>query len=246
MEKELMRTNNMTLETFETFTIRLACGFAFVVLCLLLVVLLLLVAGFAGSIFGLNSEPKTFSSPGEASDVLFQAVQNTDEPSLEAILGAGKEVAGRRSFKSSRACCTEDWVVCKRLLDAGCQVLMPWAAPIGTGQGPRNPTAMRELRKRVPNIPLIVDAGIGLPSHACQVMEWGFDAVLVNTAVSRASDPITMARAFADAVRAGRSAFLAGPMIAQELAVPSTPEFGRPFSSDSAVMADSQVGIRGL
>lgn len=133
--------------------------------------------------------------------------------------------------------CTEDWVVCKRLLDAGCQVLMPWAAPIGTGQGPRNPSGMRELRKRIPNVPLIVDAGIGLPSHACQVMEWGFDAVLVNTAVSRAGDPTTMARAFAEAVRAGRSAFLAGPMIVQELAVPSTPEFGRPFSTDSAVMA---------
>jgi thiazole synthase len=99
--------------------------------------------------------------------------------------------------------CTEDWVVCKRLLDPGCPVLMPWAAPIGTGQGPRNPSAMRELRKRVPNVPLIVDPGIGLPSHACQVMEWGFDAVLVNTAVSRASDPVTMARAFAEAVRAG-------------------------------------------
>jgi thiazole synthase len=129
--------------------------------------------------------------------------------------------------------CTEDWVVCRRLLDAGCQALMPWAAPIGTGQGPRNPNAMRELRKRVPNLPLIVDAGIGLPSHACQVMEWGFDAVLVNTAVSRANDPVTMARAFGDAVRAGRQAFLSGPMIVQELAVPSTPEFGRPFSTNA-------------
>jgi thiazole synthase len=136
--------------------------------------------------------------------------------------------------------CTEDWVVCKRLLDAGCQTLMPWAAPIGTGQGPRNPTAMRELRRRVPNVPLIVDAGIGLPSHACQVMEWGFDAVLVNTAVSRARKPVTIARAFAGAMRAGRSAFLAGPMIVQELAVPNTPEFGRPFLTDSTVMANSQ------
>jgi thiazole synthase len=63
---------------------------------------------------------------------------------------------------------------------------------------------------------------------------------------SRASDPITMAIAFAEGVRAGRGAFLAGPMIVQELAVSSTPEFGRPFSSDSAVMADSQVGIGGL
>ncbi len=79
---------------------------------------------------------------------------------------------------------------------------MPWAAPIGTGQGPRNGPALRELRQRVPEIPLIIDAGIGLPSHACQVMEWGFDGVLLNTAVSRATDPVQMAGAFASAVRA--------------------------------------------
>jgi thiazole synthase len=133
--------------------------------------------------------------------------------------------------------CTEDWVVCKRLLDSGCEALMPWAAPIGTGQGPRNPVGLRELRKRIPDVPLIVDAGLGLPSHACQVMEWGFDGVLLNTAVSRARDPIRMAKAFADSVRAGRDAFLAGPMVAQEFAVPSTPEFGRPFAPDSVLVA---------
>ena len=127
--------------------------------------------------------------------------------------------------------CTEDWVLCCRLMDAGCKVLMPWAAPIGTGQGPRNPRGLRELRERAPEIPLIVDAGIGLPSHACQVMEWGFDGVLLNTAVSRALDPVRMAGAFAKAVKGGRSAFLAGPMIVQETAVPSTPEIGRPFAS---------------
>ena len=125
--------------------------------------------------------------------------------------------------------CTEDWVLCSRLMDAGCEVLMPWAAPIGTGQGPRNPRALRELRERVPQIPLIVDAGIGLPSHACQVMEWGFDGVLLNTAVSRALNPVPMASAFAKAIQAGRGAFLAGPMIVQKTAVPSTPEIGRPF-----------------
>jgi thiazole synthase len=130
--------------------------------------------------------------------------------------------------------CTEDWVLCRRLMDAGCEVLMPWAAPIGTGQGPRNPRALRELRQRTPEIPLIVDAGIGLPSHACQVMEWGFDGVLVNTAVSRSFGPIPMARAFANAVSAGRSAFLAGPMTEQQVAAPSTPEIGRPFASDSS------------
>jgi len=135
--------------------------------------------------------------------------------------------------------CTEDWVLCRRLMDAGCEVLMPWAAPIGTGQGPRNARALRELRERAPQIPLIVDAGIGLPSHACQVMEWGFDGVLLNTAVSRALDPVRMASAFAKAINAGRSAFLAGPMIVQEVAVPSTPEIGRLFTLDTSQTANS-------
>jgi thiazole synthase len=133
--------------------------------------------------------------------------------------------------------CTEDWVLCRRLMDAGCEVLMPWAAPIGTGQGPRNPRGLRELRERAPEISLIVDAGIGLPSHACQVMEWGFDGVLLNTAVSRALFPVRMASAFAEAIKAGRGAFLAGPMIVQEVAVSSTPEIGRPFTSDSTQSA---------
>lgn len=77
---------------------------------------------------------------------------------------------------------------------------------------------------------MIIDAGIGLPSHACQVMEWGFDAVLLNTAVSRATDPVRMAGAFASAIQAGRSAFVAGPMTVQVAAVSSTPEIGRPFA----------------
>lgn len=131
------------------------------------------------------------------------------------------------------------------IIDAGCEVLMPWAAPIGTGQGPRNPSALRELRQRAPNIPLIVDAGIGLPSHACQVMEWGFDAVLVNSSVSRAIDPVRMAGAFSAAVTAGRSGYLAGPMTVQELAVPSTPELGRPFSADLCVGTEIVHGAVG-
>lgn len=134
--------------------------------------------------------------------------------------------------------CTEDWIVCRRLLDVGCQVLMPWAAPIGTGQGPRNARGLRELRDRAPDIPLIIDAGIGLPSHACQVMEWGFDGVLLNTAISRSVHPVRMAGAFAHAVKGGRGAFLAGPMVVQESAVPSTPDIGRPFASESSLSAD--------
>ena len=99
--------------------------------------------------------------------------------------------------------CTEDWVLCRRLMDVGCEVLMPWAAPIGTGQGPRNPRALTGTAGARTQFPLIVDAGIGLPSHACQVMEWGFDGVLLNTAVSRADDPVRMAGAFASAIKAG-------------------------------------------
>ncbi|NIC42669.1 thiazole synthase [Aquabacterium sp. A08] len=123
---------------------------------------------------------------------------------------------------------TDDLVLCQRLVDVGCQAVMPWAAPIGTGKGPINPYALRTLRERL-EVPLIVDAGLGLPSHACQVMEWGFDAVLLNTAVALARDPVALAGAFADAVRAGRSAFLGGAMSPQDSAQPSTPVLGTPF-----------------
>lgn len=124
--------------------------------------------------------------------------------------------------------CTEDLVLCQRLVDVGCQAVMPWAAPIGTGKGPVNPYAMRMLRERL-NVPLIVDAGLGRPSHACTVMEWGFDAVLLNTAVALAQDPVAMAGAFADATQAGRDAWLSGAMTEQDAAQPSTPVLGTPF-----------------
>lgn len=124
--------------------------------------------------------------------------------------------------------CTEDLILCQRLVDVGCQAVMPWAAPIGTGQGPLNPYAMKLLRDRL-KVPLLVDAGLGLPSHACSVMEWGFDAVLLNTAVALADDPIIMANAFAMAVEAGRSAYLSGAMKPQLSAQASTPLVGTPF-----------------
>jgi thiazole synthase len=125
--------------------------------------------------------------------------------------------------------CTEDLVVARRLLDAGCEALMPWGAPIGTGRGIVNPYGLRTLRERLPDVPLIVDAGLGLPSHACQVMEWGFDGVLLNTAVSQATFPVSMAGAFAEATRAGRRAYLAGPMPQRDSAQASTPVVGMPF-----------------
>lgn len=122
--------------------------------------------------------------------------------------------------------CTEDLSVCGRLLDAGCAVLMPWGAPIGSGRGLNNPYGLRSLRAHFPDVALVVDAGIGLPSHAAQAMELGYDAVLLNTAVAKAGDPVAMARAMALAIEAGRLAAGANPIEARDMAAPSTPLFG--------------------
>lgn len=121
---------------------------------------------------------------------------------------------------------TEDLVVAERLIEAGCRVLMPWGAPIGSGRGLNNVYGLRSMRAHFPGIPLVVDAGIGTPSHAAHAMELGYDAVLLNTAVAKAGDPAAMARAFALAIEAGRLAFLADPMMPRDMAAPSTPVFG--------------------
>ena len=125
--------------------------------------------------------------------------------------------------------CTDDLVSCQRLLDAGCRILMPWGAPIGSGQGLLNPTALRTLRARLPDVPLIVDAGIGSPKDAVQAMELGFDAVLLNSAVAQSHDPVAMARAFRLGIESGRLAYEAGIMAQQDMAVATTPVTGRPF-----------------
>jgi len=122
---------------------------------------------------------------------------------------------------------TDDLGVADRLLDAGCQILMPWAAPIGSGRGLSHPYGLRTLRGHFPGVPLIIDAGIGLPSQAAAAMELGYDAVLLNTAVAKAGDPVGMAGAFAKAVAAGRAAYRAGPMEPRDMATPSTPLMGR-------------------
>jgi len=124
---------------------------------------------------------------------------------------------------------TEDLSAAERLIAAGCSVLMPWAAPIGSARGLINKTALKILRAHFPGVPLIVDAGIGTPSHAAEAMELGYDAVLLNTAVAKAGDPVKMADAFAKAVLAGRLAFEAGLMEPQDMASPSTPIAGTPF-----------------
>lgn len=125
--------------------------------------------------------------------------------------------------------CTDDLVLCQRLIDCGCRILMPWAAPIGSGKGLLNPYALETLRQRLPDSTLIVDAGIGKPSHATRILELGFDGVLLNSAVASAVHPATMAEAFAHAVLAGRFAFEAGLMPERVSAQSCTPLIDTPF-----------------
>ena len=124
---------------------------------------------------------------------------------------------------------TEDLVVADKLLNSGCKVLMPWGSPIGSGQGLNNIFGLKALRAHFPDIPMIIDAGIGLPSHATKAMELGFDAVLLNTAIAKAGDPIVMAEAFSHAIISGALGLNADPMEPRDMANPSTPIFGKAF-----------------
>jgi len=126
---------------------------------------------------------------------------------------------------------TDDLIVAERLLAAGCEILMPWGAPIGSGRGLNNEYALRAMRAEFPDVPLVIDAGIGLPSHAARAMELGYDAVLLNTAVARAGDPAAMARAMMLAIKAGQLAHAADPIEARDMAEPSTPVIGKAFLS---------------
>lgn len=121
---------------------------------------------------------------------------------------------------------TEDLTVSEKLLEAGCELLMPWGAPIGSGQGLRNIEGLKTLRHQFPEIPLIIDAGIGAPSQAAHAMEIGYDGILLNTAVAQAQNPATMAAAFRYAVEAGHKAYQAGLMPTRDMAAASTPIMG--------------------
>ncbi|WNC70607.1 thiazole synthase [Thalassotalea psychrophila] len=125
--------------------------------------------------------------------------------------------------------CTDDLVLCQRLYDLGCQVIMPWASPIGTGKGLMNPYNLETIRLRLPDATLILDAGIGKPSDACIAMEMGYDGVLLNSAVALADNPVLMAKAFANALISGEQGYLAGVMAERQTAHPSTPTLDQPF-----------------
>ncbi|MBX7147824.1 thiazole synthase [bacterium] len=121
---------------------------------------------------------------------------------------------------------TDDPVVAKKLCDAGAAAVMPLGAPIGSGRGIVNPINI-ELIKKQSSVPVILDAGIGSASHAALAMELGCDAVLLNTAVANAQNPVLMAGAMKDAVNAGRACFLAGAIPQKKMATPSSPTKGK-------------------
>lgn len=166
---------------------------------------------------------EVFGTPWIKLEVIGEA--DTLQPDVFGLVEAARVLAadGFEVFPYT----TEDLVVAERLLDAGCRVLMPWGAPIGSGRGLNNLYGLKALRAHFPDVPLVIDAGIGLPSHAAAAMELGYDAILLNTAVAKAGDPAAMARAFARAIEAGRAAFEADPMEPRDMAAPSTPVLGK-------------------
>jgi thiazole synthase len=121
---------------------------------------------------------------------------------------------------------SDDLIVARKLIDAGASAVMPLAAPIGSGLGVQNQAALRILRERVTEVPLIVDAGVGTASDAAIAMELGVDGILMNTAIAEAQDAVLMAEAMRDAVSAGRKAYLAGRMSKKLYASASSPLSG--------------------
>jgi thiazole synthase len=161
--------------------------------------------------------------------IKLEVIGNDDtlQPDVFGLVEAATELV-KRGFQVFPYT-TEDLGVAERLVGAGCEVLMPWGSPIGSGRGLNNPFGLRALRAYFPGTVLVVDAGLGAPSHAAAAMELGYDACLLNTAVAKAADPVTMARAFALAIEAGRDAYRAGLMEPRDMAEPSTPVAGTPF-----------------
>lgn len=118
-----------------------------------------------------------------------------------------------------------DPLLARQLQDAGAATVMPLGSPIGTNQGLQTRLSVAMIIEQS-QVPVVVDAGLGLPSHACEAMELGADAVLVNTAIATASDPVAMAQAFAYGVNAGRAAYCAGQGALSTIAQASSPLTG--------------------
>lgn len=149
--------------------------------------------------------------------------QQTLLPDAQGTLEATRILAAE-GFKVM-AYTNDDLIMALRLEDAGAVAVMPLASPIGSGLGLLNPYAIRTIKHRL-SVPVLVDAGVGTASDAAITMEQGVDAILMNTAIAQASDPVRMATAMRLAVDAGRLAYLAGRMPRREVAVPSSPTTG--------------------
>jgi thiazole synthase len=152
------------------------------------------------------------------------ADEDTLLPDVEGLLAAARELVGK-GFRVLPYT-NDDPVTAKRLEDLGCAAVMPLGAPIGSGLGIRNPHNIELIRSRA-RVPVVVDAGVGTASDVAIAFELGADAVLLNTAVARAQDPVRMARAMRHAALAGRDAWLAGRMPRKFYAEASSPMAGR-------------------
>src|SRR5436305_3053361 len=147
--------------------------------------------------------------------------QATLYPDVQATIEATRVLA-REGF-TVLPYTSDDIVVAKRLIDAGAAAIMPLGAPIGSGMGIQNAASIRILREMITGVPLIIDAGVGTASDAAVAMELGADAVLMNTGIAAAQDPVLMAEAMRHAVIAGRAAYLAGRMSRKLYATASSP-----------------------
>ena len=150
--------------------------------------------------------------------------QKTLYPDVQATIEATRTLV-KESF-TVLPYTSDDIVVAKRLLDAGASAIMPLGAPIGSGMGIQNTANIQILREMITEVPLIVDAGVGTASDAAIAMELGADAVLMNSGIANAEDPVLMAEAMKHAVHAGRAAYLAGRMPKKLYATASSPLVG--------------------
>jgi thiazole synthase len=142
-------------------------------------------------------------------------------PDVEQLLKASKALIDDGFTVLAYA--NDDPITCRKLADLGCAAVMPLASPIGSGMGLINPYNLRLIRELIPDLPLLVDAGIGTASDAAHAMELGYDGILLNSAIAGAQHPVWMARAMRYAVDAGRLAYLAGRIPRRRYAQASSP-----------------------
>jgi len=158
--------------------------------------------------------------------VKLEVIGNDEDllPDVENLIPAAKELVKKKFHVLPY--CNDDPIICKKLEDIGCSAVMPLAAPIGSGMGIQNQHNIKLIVEKS-NVPVIIDAGVGTASDVSIAMELGCDGVLLNTAVAEAQNPELMAQAMAEAIDAGRNAFLAGRIPKRLFAKNSTTNKGK-------------------